>query len=267
MLADIATSLRRGIVVLQTLSSDEAVAAGGLGVLRIAELVGDDKSQISRTLKALHQSGLVDRDPATRAYRLGWAVYALAARAGDTRLLSAGERTLRELVGTLEERVHLTVLQGTEVLTLLSESPPHAIQAAGWVGRTVPVYCSSSGQALLVDFTLDEVRELLAGVELVPRGPAAPRTIEDFYTRVEAARARGYALVDEEFEAGLVAAAAPVRDFRERIVAALNVSGPKFRLGPRLDEAGAAVADAAGGLTAVLGRADDGPPSPPARRQ
>jgi DNA-binding IclR family transcriptional regulator len=255
MLADIATSLRRGIVVLRALSSDEAIAAGGLGVLRIAELLGEDKSQISRTLKALHQSGLVDRDPATRAYRLGWAIYALAARAGDTRLLAAGERTLRELVHTLEERVHLTVLQGTEVLTLLSESPPHAIQAAGWIGRTVPVHCSSSGQALLVDFTLDEVRALLGGIEFVPRGPAAPRTIEEFYVRVEGARSRGYAVVDEEFEPGLVAAAAPVRDFRGRVVAAVNVSGPKFRLGPRLGDAGTAVAGAAARLTAALGGA------------
>lgn len=266
MLADVATSLRRGIVVLQTLDSDEALAGGGLGVLRIAELTGDDKSQISRTLKALHQCGLVDRDPVTRAYRLGWAIYALAARAGDTRLLAAGERTLRELVRALEERVHLTVLQGTEVLTVLSESPPHAIQAAGWVGRTVPVYCSSPGQALLVDFTLDEVRALLEGVELVQLGPDTPTTIEDFYARVETARARGYALVDEGFEPGLVAAAAPVRDFRGRVVAALNVSGPKFRLGPRLDDAGSMVVDAAERLTAVLGGAEDRS-SPPARRR
>jgi len=248
-----ATSLRRGILVLQALNSDEAAAGGGLGVLRVAELVGDDKSQISRTLKALHRFGLVDRDPGTRAYRLGWGVFALAARAGDTRLLSAGERALRELVDTLGERVHLTVLQGPDVLTVLSESPPVALQAAGWVGRAVPAYCSSSGQALLVDHSLDEVAELLAGVELVPLGANAPRTVEELYARIEQTRARGYALVDEEFEPGLVAAAAPVRDFRGRVVAALNVSGPKFRLGAGLDDAGRTVAAAAARMSAALG--------------
>jgi len=253
VVADTATSLRRGIVVLQTLQSDEAIAAGGLGVLRVAELVGDDKSQISRTLKALHECGLVDRDRDTRAYRLGWALFALAARAGDTHLLAAGERTVRELVQALGERVHLTILQGADVLTVLSESPPHTIQAAGWVGRSVPAHCASSGQALLVDHSLEEVVELLADVELVPLGPNAPRTIEEFYGRLEAARERGYALVDEEFEPGLVAVAAPVRDFRGRVVAALNVSGPKFRLADRLEEAGHAVADAAGRMSELLG--------------
>ncbi|HKI92100.1 MAG TPA: IclR family transcriptional regulator [Gaiellaceae bacterium] len=253
-----ATSLRRGILVLQALNSDEAIAGAGLGVLRLAELVGDDKSQISRTLKALHQYGLVDRDPDTRAYRLGWALFTLAARAGDTRLLAAGERELKDLVHTLGERVHLNVLQGAEVLTVLSESPPRALQAVDWVGRTVPTYCSSAGQALLTDWSREDVAELLADTDFAPLGPSSPKTIVEFYARIETARARGYALVDEEFEPGLVAAAAPVRDFRGHVVAALNASGPKFRLGPHLDEVGREVAAAADRLSAALGHAVEG---------
>lgn len=243
------TSLRRGILVLQALGSDEALA-GGLGVLRLAELVGQDKSQVSRTLKTLAEYGLVDRDAATRAYRLGWAAFALAARAGDTRLLTAGEPVVRGLAEMLGERVHLSVLRGIEVLTVLSHSPPRAIQAAGWVGRTVPAYCTSSGYALLLDADVDE---LFSGVELAPLGPRTPRSLEELAARVDAARERGYAIADEEFEPGLLAAAAPVRDFRGRIAAALNVSAPKFRLEPRLGEAGAAVAEAAAQLSALLG--------------
>lgn len=249
MAADSATSLRRGILVLQALGSDEALA-GGLGVLRIAELVDQDKSQVSRTLKALAEYGIVDRDPQTRAYRLGWAVFALAARAGDMQLLTAAEPIVRELAATLRERVHLTVLRGTDALTVLSHATPHAIEAAGWVGRTVPAYCTSSGYALLLDA---DVSELLDRVELVRLGPNTPRSLDDVVARIAAARERGYAVADEDFEPGLVAVAAPVRDFRGRIAAALNVSAPKFRLDPRLEEAGAAVARAAHELSARVG--------------
>jgi DNA-binding IclR family transcriptional regulator len=222
-------------------------------VLRIAELVGSDKSQVSRTLKILAEYGLVDRDPATRAYRLGWSLFALAAQAGDTQLLAAAEPVVKELGRTLEERTHLSVLQGTEVLTLLSESPEHAVQAAGWVGRLVPAYCSSSGQALLLDHTPEQLRDVFRGVRFLRLGPNTPRSLAELTRRIEQARTRGYATVDEEFEPGLVAAAAPVRDFRGRIVAALNVSGPKFRLGDRLEEAGAELAGAAETLSARLG--------------
>ncbi len=44
-------------------------------------------------------------------------------------------------------------------------------------------------------------------------------------------------------------AAAPVRDFRGQIVAALNVSGPTFRLGERLEAAGPSVRRAADELS------------------
>ena len=259
MVADTATSLRRGIAVLQALHSDEALAGGGLGVLRIADLVGQDKSQVSRTLKTLAEYGLVDRDPQSRAYRLGWVVFALAARAGDMRLRVAGEPLVRELVEKLGERVHLSVLQGTEVLTVLSESPPYAIQATGWVGRTVPAYCSSAGRSLLLDHSREELRALFKGVRFVQLGPEAPRSVDELYGRIEQARERAYTIIEDEFEPGLVAAAAPVRDFQGRIVAALNVSAPTFRLGPRLEDAAETVAEASGKLSTLLGWTKDRP--------
>ena len=237
-----ATGLRRGIRVLEALASDEALA-GGLGVLRVAELVEQDKSQVSRTLKTLAEHGIVDRDPETRAYRIGWSVFALAARAGDVRLVTAGEPVVGELARSLGERVHLTVLQGAEVLTILSHGTLHAIEAAGWVGRTVPAYCTSSGYALLLDA---DVSAALGGLEL------GSQTLAHVAERIAAARKQGYAVADEDFEPGLVAVAAPVRDSRGRIVAALNVSAPKFRLDSRLEEAGAAVAHAASALSAKL---------------
>jgi IclR family transcriptional regulator, KDG regulon repressor len=49
-----------------------------------------------------------------------------------------------------------------------------------------------------------------------------------------------------------------VRDFRGRIVAALNVSAPRFRLGRRLDAAGREVGRAADELSAGLGCNGDG---------
>jgi DNA-binding IclR family transcriptional regulator len=55
---------------------------------------------------------------------------------------------------------------------------------------------------------------------------------------------------------GLTAAAAPVRDAHGRIVAAVNVSGPTFRLAGRLPEIGRQVVAAAAGLSAAIGGAD-----------
>ena len=121
------SGLERGLAVLQALGGAEASSRGGLGVVRLAELIGSDKSQTSRTLATLAEHGLVERDPETLAYRIGWQIFALAARAGEPRLLAAAPRLLRGLVVRLGESAHLSVRQGDSLLTLLSESPASAI--------------------------------------------------------------------------------------------------------------------------------------------
>ena len=157
--------------MLQALAGAEASSRGGLGVVRLAELVGSDKSQTSRTLATLAEHGLVERDPDTLSYRIGWQVFALAARAGEPRLLAAAPRLLRELVHQLGESAHLSVRQGASVLTLLSESPASAIHAPGLVGVLTPLANTSAGRALAFDLADDELAAWAS-----PRPPtASPR--------------------------------------------------------------------------------------------
>ena len=253
-LAEHPSSLRRALELLDALASDDAVAQGGWGVNRLAAQLGRDKSQVSRTLRAFADAGYVERDSESMTYRIGWHVFALAARAADQRLLAAGAPILRRLVEKdLGERIHLSVLQGSRVLTILTESPPHVVQTVAWAGRLVPAHNTSSGRALLIDHERDELKRLFAGVAFESGGPNAPRDVAELYERILIARRSGYAVVDEEFEAGLVAAAAPVRGVSGHVVAALNVSAPKFRLGSGLPAAGQAIRTAADELSRELG--------------
>ena len=248
-----ATSLRRGLAILGAIEEEEARGAAPPGVTRLAALTGSDKSQVSRSLKILAADGIVDRDPETLGYRLGWRLLAMAGRSSRAGLLAAAEPLLGRLVRETGERAHLSVLRGVAVLTVLSEGSDHAVQAAGWVGRAVPLHSTSAGRALLFDHGREELVELLAGTGIEGGTAKAPRSARQLHERIVAARARGFALVDEEFEAGLVGVAAPVRDFRGRIVAALNVSAPKFRFAQKLPRAGKRVKAAADELSASLG--------------
>jgi IclR family transcriptional regulator, KDG regulon repressor len=251
---DPSNSLRRALDLLDALASDDAVAQAGWGVNRLAAHLGRDKSQVSRTLRVLADAGYIERDAESLRYRIGWQVFALAARSADQRLIIAAAPILRRLVDhDLGERIHLTVLKGAEVLTVLTEGPAHSVQSVAWAGRLVPAHNTSSGRSLVIDFEHAEIARLFAGVEFRSGGPNAPRDVDELYERIVIARRAGYAIVDEEFEPGLVAASAPVRGFRGDVVAALNVSGPKFRLGGRLPYAGHAVKAAADDLSAQLG--------------
>jgi DNA-binding IclR family transcriptional regulator len=245
------TSLRRGLLALEVLASDDAQDAG-LGVVDVARRLGVDKSQASRTLRTLADHGLAERDGASRAYRLGPRLFAYAALVSERRLLRIAPPVLRALVDAIGERAHLSVLDGPTVVTLASCSPPHAVQAAGWAGRTVPAYCSAAGRALLLDHDPAALRARFAQVALTPHGPNTVASLGELAGRVDQAARLGYAVVEEELEPGLVAVAAPVRRFDGEIVSALNVSGPSFRFGPRLNEAGTEVARAAEQLSLLL---------------
>jgi DNA-binding IclR family transcriptional regulator len=246
------TSIRRGVETLLSLSSEQAIAEGGLGVTKIAELLGREKSQVSRALSTLAEYGLVDRDPDTLAYRLGWRIFAMANLAGERRLLDYAQPQLSRLVSEFGERAYLSVLQGSDTITILSHQAPRAVQAVGWVGRTTPAYCTSVGKALLFDHSRAELKLVFEGVEFEPLAVNTARGLDDLEAMIVAARANGYATADEEMEPGLVSVAAPIRDPQGRIVAALNVSAPKYRLAAGFDRLGAALVTAAGELGAAL---------------
>ncbi|MFT4009728.1 MAG: IclR family transcriptional regulator [Nocardioidaceae bacterium] len=244
-MAERETSIRRGIDVLLALGWPEATDHGGLSVTRMAELLGREKSQVSRSLKTLAEYGLVDRDPDTLAYTLGWRVFALAELAAEQRLLIHSDRVLSRLSAQVGERAYLSILRGTEAVVLLSKSPARSLQALAWVGRTYPAFSSATGHALLCEHEPETLVALLADVDFVTEGSRAIRSRDELVERLAQIREQGYSISDGEFEEGLVSVAAPVRDHLGRVVAAVNVSGPTFRLGGRLDEAVAAVRRAA----------------------
>jgi DNA-binding IclR family transcriptional regulator len=111
------------------------------------------------------------------------------------------------------------------------------VHAPGRVGALTPLAITSAGRALVSDLAEDE----LAALGLDGAREAIAR-----------ARADGYAIVREEFEAGLVAAAAPIRDPAGHIIAAVNVSAPSFRFEHRLDEAARLLVEAADTLSGAL---------------
>jgi IclR family KDG regulon transcriptional repressor len=228
--------LARGLAVLVALSAPEA-ARDGLGVLALTEEVEGDKSQLSRVLATLAEQGFVERDPETLAYRLGWRVFAMATSVAEDRLLTLAPAVLRRLVAELGESAHLSVRQGAGVLTLLSESPSSTLHAPGRVGGLAPLATTSAGRVLVSDLTEDE----LAALGLSGAAEA-----------IAHARSDGFAIVREEFEPGLVAAAVPIRDASGRVIAALNVSAPRFRFDDRLEEAAQRLVEVAGELSAEL---------------
>lgn len=224
-------------------SSDAAGFPEGMTVAEVARALGRDKSIVSRQLKSLLETELISRDGSGR-YMLSWRLFALAQRAGDQRITRLAAPILRRLSDTVRERSHLTVWSGDDVLTVHSESSRRSIEADDWVGHTVVALSTASGHALLLD---QEPTEIAAFVERTDPAMAAQR-VRVVVDAIVSSRRRGYTYADKSFDPDVIGIGAPIRDFRGQIVAAINISGPAYRIESNVNVLARHVMAAARGL-------------------
>jgi IclR family transcriptional regulator, acetate operon repressor len=198
------------------------------------------KSTTSRLLLALERNGLVRRDDHGR-FLPGEMFVSFAWRGGaDTSLVAVAQPFMDQLGKSTGETVNLGVAIGSQATgqhaeTIAQVDCTYLIGGTNWVGLSVPLHASALGKVLLA-----------YGAAQLPPGPKGPegtrqetlpqvteKTISSTTAlRAELAqvRARGYAVSDEELEAGLIAIAAPVFRYDGAVVAALAVSAPKSRM-------------------------------------
>jgi IclR family transcriptional regulator, pca regulon regulatory protein len=127
---------------------------------------------------------------------------------------------LERLSREFDESVSAAVLDGGEIVYVARVATRRIMSVGITIGTRFPAWSTSMGRVLLADLPDDAVETLLdaAAHEAPAPGPAALRA------ELDEVRARGWALVDQELEAGIRAVAAPVRGRHGRVVAAVNVS-------------------------------------------
>jgi len=242
----------RVVTVLDLLSR----APEGLGVSDIARELDVHRSTVSRLLGTLASSGLVERDPVTRRFRLGTRILGLAATAmARLPVVSQARPLLEELASVTSETANLAVLDRFHVVYVDQIAPAQTVVMRSWVGRRSPAHASSSGKVIMAfgDRRIREAvlrRPLEALTEHTMTDPSALRH------QLDEVRSRGYATSRGELALDLISIAAPVR-LDGQAVAAVSISGPprRFPSGdlPRLAhavvDAGAAIGHRLAGRT------------------
>ncbi|MBI4240763.1 MAG: IclR family transcriptional regulator [Candidatus Rokubacteria bacterium] len=249
-------SVSRALRILMLFSPERTA----WGVMEVARTLRLHKSTASRLMGTLEGEGFLESDPLTGKYRLGLQVVMLAnsaARSGDLRTLV--KPAMEELSRATQETINLTLIQGRECVNIEQIPSPHRIKNIGWIGRRTPLHCTSTGKAMLAFLSPDERAKLLP--RRLERHTSQTITRRDrLIKELKEIRRRGYAVAQEELEEGLTAVAAPIVDQAGKVMAALAVSGPSFRLPPeRLLDAASRVVKAATRISRRLGYAGDLP--------
>jgi DNA-binding IclR family transcriptional regulator len=230
------------------------------GISELARTLDLNKATVRDILLTLEHHGLVERDPSTTRFRLGYGLYAFAGALRDGNDLVAVARPyLRTLAERTGETTLLALLDGDRVLILDKEEPPTDLKISAPIGRRLPLYAGSIGKVLLAALEPAARDRWLA--QHPPRRFTARSITETaaYRAMLEQVAHQGYALDDEEYLDGVRAASAPIHAAAPGPPAALTVVGFSTRIdAARLADLAAAVADAARQISWPLGGAGDG---------
>lgn len=212
----------------------EALASNGRPMTpsELGEEIDLPKPTLHRLCNTLEQDGFLIREHNSGRLR----------PARRTRVLAAGLQTvsyshiarrlvLRSIANEIRETCNL-VSPGSEGMVYLDRvDTPWPLRFQLPVGTEVPFHCTASGKLFLSSYSANELAALLPVLDLSREGPNAITDRDALSGEIAAIRAAGYSWDNEEFMAGMIAFAVPVRDPQNRFACALAFHAPVQRVG------------------------------------
>lgn len=222
--------VRRAVSLLREVS---AARGNGATLKTLADSAGLPQPTAHRLLKLLREEGLLERDAASRAYRLGPLLYefglAVAPRV-DARRLCAG--TLDRITRAVGDATYLNSRSGNDALCLDRREGSFEVQALPIeIGNRRPLGVGAGALAVLASLPPGEADAVIEANARRYRRHGL--TAERIRVYVEATRARGFAITSGRIVARYRGVAIAVGNGIGGVPASLSVIAIAERLDPR----------------------------------
>lgn len=203
---------------------------------QIARQCGMSRPTTYRLLTTLMSRGLI-REGANHQYALGFKLLSLGQLVLDEiDLIELARPHLHELCTRHNETANLSILDNGELLYIGKEESTSSsgiplVQLRSTVGTRVKPHSTAMGKAMLAHLPKDEFEGIL--MKQHPLHAYTKHTITDLNVlqqELNKVREQGYAIDDREVDEGTRCVAAPVFDNNGRVIAAMSVAGPAYRI-------------------------------------
>jgi len=220
-------NLERALTIIEHLARETA----GAGISELATRLSLPKNSVFRILMTLHAHHWVQRDEATKEFRLGRKLLALGyAAVGERNLVEVALDAMRALRDETKETVLVGTLVGDEGVVLEQCPSPLPIKFLVEVGTRFQIHTAAPGKAIVAFLPADQ-RDAMVRRLSYPRYNA--RTITSaraMQVALDEVRRTGFAVDRAEHIDGLHCVAAPILDRHGRPIAAIWATGPSSRL-------------------------------------
>lgn len=222
---DFVASLEKGLAVIEAFGADRP----RLTLSDVAKATGITRAAARRYLKTLTKLHYADFDGrffnlSPRILRLGYAYLS------STPLAARMQPVLERISEETGESSSAAVLDGDEIVYIARSATRRIMSIGLGVGSRLPAHCTSLGRAILAYQPPDEIDAFVRRVRLEPRTPKTITKKPDLRTALDAVRAKGFAMIDEELEFGLRSIAVPLVQKNGQVSIAINISAQTARV-------------------------------------
>ncbi len=216
-------TLLKGLRVLDHLARNNEP----LGVSDLARELGLTKSNAHRTLQTLADAGYISRVDQRGRYACTLKLFELgSAVVARTDIRQIADPTMQALASATKETIHLSALDGRDVVYIHKIESPQPVRAYSSIGGRAPAHCVASGKALLA-FTRGSLE--LFSDPLPTFSPRSLASVDALAKELETIRQSGVAINWGEWREAVRGIAAPIFDATGTISGSIGISGPAER--------------------------------------
>lgn len=220
-------SVARALQILKYI----AAQGNSAGLTTISGDLGLCNSTTHGLLATLKTNGFVQQEEVNGKYSLGISLFELGQtvkQSMDVRKISLPY--LKSLVKKYNETMHLGILEQHEIVYIEKVESPQSIRMLSQVGGRHPAHCTGIGKVLLAELSDNVLKDFFRERELLGFTQNTITNFNELLNHLAKIRVDGYALDEEEIEAGLRCVAVPLKDYKSCAVAALSMCIPVNRL-------------------------------------
>lgn len=189
----------------------------------LASRLGLSRNKVFRLVATLEAKGLVERNEENNSFYLGIQAFAMAHHIlKGASLIRIAYPVMEELARALDEAVYITVANDDEVLFLDMVDSLQQVKAVNMVGKRFPFFTNAAGKVIK---SLSSPDVLFRGRRRrdIPDPDALERELREI-------GARGVAVDFNGLGEGVCAVAVAIRDYAGKVVCALALLAPSFRM-------------------------------------
>lgn len=202
-----------------------------LSASEISRKVGLPKTTTHRMLTSLNKVGILNRNVVTGKYTIGPELYIIGSLyLSATDIIKAAEPVIKTVNDLTSETVNMGIFDKGNVTVVMKEESKYAFKFSLHVGSVLPAYASAMGKAFLSELPEEEINEIYPEEQLRQLTKKTITTRTALKEELQQVKRKGVSFNREGAHVGVEGIGSVIRDASGRVVAAMSLSVPVFRI-------------------------------------